>query len=96
MNQINRVTITDATVHAREGSFTNDKGEKVSYNTRKQSAKLEIGGFAYPFDVRLEEGQKPYDAGTYTVDLEAMISVNKGVMNLSKYPHLRPLAAPAK
>jgi hypothetical protein len=96
MNQSNRVTITDANVIAREGSFKNDKGESVNYNTRKQTAKLEIGGFAYPFDVRLEDGQKPYEAGVYTLDLEAMVSVNKGAINLSKFPHLRPLAAAAK
>lgn len=95
MNQSNRVTITDATVNAREGSFKNDKGEDVSYSTRKQSAKLEIGGFAYPFDVRLEDGQKPYEVGSYVLDLEAMVSVNKGAINLSKYPTLRPVT-PAK
>ena len=96
MNPSNRVTITNAEVIAREGSFKNDSGDTVNYSTRKQAAKLEIGGFAYPFDVRLEEGQKPYEAGVYTLDLEAMVSVNKGAINLSKFPHLRPVAAAAK
>lgn len=96
MSLANRVTIADGTVHAREGSFKNDKGENVNYSTRKQVAKLEIGGFAYPFDVRLEDGQKPYEPGSYSLDLEAMVSVNKGAINLSKFPHLRPIASAAK
>lgn len=86
-----RVTVLDATPIERSGEFDGRDGEKISYTTRKQKAKLEAGGFAYPFDVRLEDGQKPYPVGDYTLDLGAMLQVNKGVASLAKFTVLRPL-----
>jgi hypothetical protein len=87
---MNKLTVLDATPKERDGSFKNDKGENIEYSTRKQPARLEIGGFAYPYDVRLEDGQKPFPAGDYVLDLDAMLAVNKGVATISKFAVLRP------
>lgn len=87
-----RVTILDAEVAERSGTFDGKDGEQISYTTRKQKAKLEAGGFAYPLDVRLEDGQKPYPLGAYDLDLDSMVTVNKGVINLSKYTVLKAVA----
>ncbi|WFC43785.1 single-stranded DNA-binding protein [Pseudoxanthomonas sp. SE1] len=88
-----KVTVLEETPIERSGTFDGRDGEQISYTTRKQKAKLEAGGFAYPLDVRLEEGQKAYPKGDYTLDLEAMITVNKGVINLSKFTALKSLAS---
>jgi len=85
------VTITHADVAEREGSFRNDAGEQVDYKTRKQTAKLEVGGYAYPYEIKLEKDQKPYAAGAYHLDLGAMIEVNKKNLNLAKFPVLRSI-----
>ncbi|KGT50283.1 single-stranded DNA-binding protein [Xanthomonas phaseoli pv. phaseoli] len=90
-----KVTVLNAEVDERGGTFKDDKGEDRSYNTRKQRAKLEVGGFSYPFDVRLEDGQKPYPLGVYTLDMEKMLQVNKGVVSISKYTSLKS-TAPAR
>ncbi len=90
MNNEVKVTVLDANVIERSGSFDGRDGESISYTTRKQKAKLETGGFAYPFDVRLEDGQKPYPAGNYTLDIPAMLAVNKGVASLGKFTVLQP------
>lgn len=87
-----KVTVLESQPIERSGEFDGRDGEKISYTTRKQKAKLEAGGFAYPFDVRLEDGQKPYAVGEYTLDLGSMLQVNKGVAALSKFTALRPLA----
>lgn len=84
-----KVTVMDAEVIERGGTFQDDNGKDRSYTTRKQKAKIEAGGFVYPFDVRLEDGQKPYAVGEYEVDVEAMAQVNKGVLSLSKFTKLR-------
>ena len=84
-----KVTVLDATVAERGGSFKNDAGENVEFTTRKQRAKLETGGFAYPFDVRLDKGQPAYAVGEYELDVAAMAQVNKGVLSLSKFTVLR-------
>ncbi len=91
-----KVTVLKSDVEERKGSFKNDAGEMVEFTTRKQKAKLEAGGFAYPLDVRLDNGQTGYPEGEYELDVDSMIQVNKGVINLSKYTALRPLqkAAP--
>ncbi|MDF2480061.1 MAG: StPhphiSHP2 gp2 [Stenotrophomonas indicatrix] len=91
-----KVTVLKSDVEERKGSFKNDAGEMVEFTTRKQRAKLEAGGFAYPLDVRLDNGQTGYPEGEYELDVDSMIQVNKGVINLSKYTALRPLqkAAP--
>ncbi|HEL7732862.1 TPA: single-stranded DNA-binding protein, partial [Stenotrophomonas maltophilia] len=73
----------------------NDAGENVEYTTRKQKGKLETGGFAYPFDVRLDKGQPGYPEGEYELDVESMIQVNKGVATLSKFTVLRQPQKPA-
>ncbi|WP_241900405.1 G5P family DNA-binding protein, partial [Stenotrophomonas maltophilia] len=57
--------------------------------------KLETGGFAYPFDVRLDKGQPGYPEGEYELDVESMIQVNKGVATLSKFTVLRQPQKPA-
>ena len=46
-----KVIVLKNEIDERGGSFKNDAGENVEYTTRKQKAKLETGGFAYPFDV---------------------------------------------
>jgi len=93
-----KVTVLSATVDERGGSFKNDKGEEVEFTTRKQKAKLETAGFAYPFDVRLDKGQQPFPEGDYELDVAAMAQVNKGVLNLSKFTALRsvPKVAPPR
>lgn len=90
---MSKVTILKAEVEERGGTFKDDSGNDRAYTTRKQKAKLEVGGFVYPLDVRLEDGQKPYPVGDYTFDLDEMLSVNKGTLNLSKFTKLIPLPA---
>ncbi|WP_414616373.1 single-stranded DNA-binding protein [Stenotrophomonas geniculata] len=91
-----KVTVLSSSVDERVGSFKNDQGETVEYTTRKQKAKLETAGFAYPFDVRLDKDQQAFPEGDYELDVATMAQVNKGVLSLSKYTALRPLpkAAP--
>lgn len=85
-----KVTILNAEPKERSGEFEGRDGESIKYTTRKQSARLEVGGFAYPFDVRLEDGQRPYPVGPYTLDVASMLSVTKGVASLGKYTVLTP------
>ena len=87
MNHI-MVTILPGDVVENSGTFTDDEGKEREYTTRKQKAKLEVCGFAYPFEVRIERTQKPYAPGVYYMDAGAMVSVNKGAINWSKYPVL--------
>ncbi|HDS1222990.1 TPA: single-stranded DNA-binding protein [Stenotrophomonas maltophilia] len=91
-----KITVLKNEIDERVGSFKNEKGEDVKFTTRKQKAKLETAGFAYPFDVRLEDGQSGYPEGEYELDVESMLQVNKGVASLSKFTVLRmvPKAAP--
>ncbi|WP_058364822.1 single-stranded DNA-binding protein [Xanthomonas translucens] len=84
-----KVTVLDAQVIERGGTFKDDSGQDRSYTTRKQKAKIEMAGFAYPFDVRLEDGQAGYPVGDYELDIESMGQVNKGVLSLSKFTKLR-------
>lgn len=86
-----KVTVLKSDVEERKGSFKNDAGEMVEFTTRKQKAKLEAGGFAYPLDVRLDNGQTGYPEGEYELDVDSMIQVNKGVINLSKFTVLRAI-----
>lgn len=95
IGSVAKVSILSATPVDRAGKFENDKGEQISYETRKQSARLEVNGFAYPYDVRLEKDQNPYPVGDYVLDLGAMLQVNKGSVNLAKYPVLVPVGASA-
>lgn len=85
------VVIEAGDVKERAGSFTNDAGEKVDYETRKQDARLEAGGFAYPYEVRLEKDQKAFAPGRYRMNTAKMLTVNKGVHVFSKYPVLEAL-----
>ena len=87
------VEILDGEVKDRQGKFTNDAGESISYHTRKQDARLESGGFAYPYDVRLEDGQGAFRPGRYTLRLDKMLKVNNGSVSLSKYAVLEPVKA---
>lgn len=90
---MNKLTILDQNADEKSGTFKDDDGNDRSYTTRKQKAKYEDGdGFAYPFDVRLEEGQKPWPVGEYSIDWERMISVNKRNANLGKFHVLVPFA----
>lgn len=82
-------------VDERKGEFTNDKGEKVAYETRAQSGRLEVNGFAYPYQVRLEKDQPAYAPGAYRMALEHMLQVNKERHGISKYPVLEPLPVAA-
>lgn len=95
MDNIIKVTVLDSQIDERGGIFKNDRNEDVQYTTRKQKGKLETGGFAYPFDVRLDKGQPPYAVGEYELDVAAMAQVNKGVVTLSKFTVLRQLGKPA-
>lgn len=88
-----KVTVLSAQVDEREGTFEGKDGEQIKYTTRKQKSKLEVGGFAYPFDVRLEDGQKAYPPGEYHLDMASMLTVNRGVLNVSKYTALVPFKA---
>jgi hypothetical protein len=88
-----KVTILSTEVDERGGTFKDDEGNNREYTTRKQKAKLEAGGFAYPLDVRLEKGQAAYPAGEYELDLESMVTVNKGSLNFSKFHALKRLGA---
>jgi len=90
-----KVTVLDSQIAERGGTFEGNKGEQISYTTRKQKGKVEVGGFAYPLDVRLEDGQPAYPVGEYELDIAAMLQVNKGVMSLSKFTVLRSLPKPA-
>ncbi|WP_295964360.1 single-stranded DNA-binding protein [uncultured Xanthomonas sp.] len=90
-----KVTVMDAQIIERKGEFKDDSGQDRSYTTRKQKAKIEMGGFVYPFDVRLEDGQAAYAVGDYDLDIESMGQVNKGVLSLSKFTKLRA-KAPAR
>lgn len=95
MDNIIKVTVLKNEIDERVGTFKNDAGDIVEYTTRKQKAKLETGGFAYPFDVRLDNGQSAYAVGEYELDVAAMAQVNKGVVTLSKFTVLRQLGKPA-
>ncbi|TAA37561.1 single-stranded DNA-binding protein [Pseudoxanthomonas winnipegensis] len=87
-----KVTILSSHVEEREGSFDNDRGESIAYTTRKQKAKLETGGFAYPIDIRLDKGQRAWPVGEYTMDLAEMLQVRNNAISLSKFAVLTPLA----
>ncbi len=87
------VVIDGAQVKERAGSFKNDAGEQVDYKTRKQDARLEAGGFAYPYEVRLEDGQAPFPPGRYRMRPEKMLTVNKGTHAFSKYAVLEAIPA---
>lgn len=91
-----KVSILSAKPEEKAGNFKNDAGESVSYETRKQKARLEVNGFAYPYDVRIEKDQRPYPVGDYLLDLGAMLQCNKGNISLNKYAVLVPVDATAK
>jgi len=95
MNNEIKVTVLSANVDERGGTFKDDEGKDREYTTRKQKAKLEAGGFAYPFDVRLDKGQAAFPEGDYVLDVASMAQVNKGVLNLSKFTALIPVQKPA-
>ena len=86
-----KCTVLPGEPKQRDGDFTNERGENVKYSKTTQATRLEVNGFAYPYDVRLEKGQPPYPPGDYTLDLAAMLQINKGSHSLSKYAVLRPL-----
>lgn len=83
------VTILSAQAKSKPYDFKDEKtGEQRSGVTTGQAAKLEVNGFAYPFRVRLEDGQAAWPVGEYVLDLAAMLQVNKENITLSKYPVL--------
>lgn len=88
MNDQVIVVIPEGDVQERNGSFKNDQGEQVDYSTRKQAARLETGGFAYPYEVRLEKDQPAFKPGRYVMAMHKMLQVNKGVHSIAKYPVL--------
>lgn len=89
---MSKVTILDANVVSKPYSFKNDQGETVEGSTRSQKAKLEIGGFAYPYQVRIEGDGAGYPLGVYDLDLAAMAEVKNGKLGVSKYAVLKPSA----
>lgn len=91
-----KVTILSSEVDERKGSFTDDSGKERPFTTRKQKAKIESAGFAYPYAVRLEDGQAAYPVGEYELAVDEMLQVNKETATLGKYTRLRKLpSAPA-
>lgn len=82
------VEVVSNDVQERKGEFTNDKGEQVKFETRKQEARLHVNGFVYPYDVRLENGQPAFPPGRYRMALEKMITVNKGNHGIARFPVL--------
>lgn len=87
-DQLIFVTVLPGTVDERKGTFTNDKGEEISYETRNQGARLESAGFIYPYDVRLQKDQAAYAPGRYRMCIESMLTVNKNKHGLDKFPIL--------
>lgn len=85
-----KVTVIKGTVEEKSGTFKDNDGKDREYTTRKQKAKIEAAGFAYPFDVRLEDGERAYPEGEYLLDVDSMLQVNKGVAVLGKYTKLIP------
>ncbi|MDG4488807.1 single-stranded DNA-binding protein [Xanthomonas vesicatoria] len=85
-----KVTVLSAQVEEREGTFADDAGKERKYTTRKQKCRIEAGGFAYPYDARLEDGEKAYLPGDYDLDVDAMLEVNKGNIQLRKFAKLKP------
>ena len=66
------VTILSAQAKSKPYDFKDEKtGEQRSGVTTGQAAKLEVNGFAYPFRVRLEDGQAAWPVGEYVLDLAA-------------------------
>lgn len=92
MNSEIVVVIEPGEVKERDYSFKNDAGEVVEGKTRKQEARLEAGGYAYPYEVRLENGQAAFKPGRYVMNVAKMLTVNKGVHVFSKYPVLEAVA----
>ena len=88
MNHEIVVVIEPGEVKERDYSFKNDAGEVVEGKTRKQEARLESNGYAYPYEVRLENGQPPFKPGRYVMNVSKMLTVNKGAHSFSKYPVL--------
>lgn len=86
-----KVTVLSAEIDERKGSFTDDSGKERPYTTRKQKGKIESAGFAYPFAIRLEDGQAAFPAGEYELAVDEMLQVNKETASLSKYTRLRKL-----
>lgn len=94
---MNKCTILKADADEKSGTFEDDNGKERAYTTRKQQAKYEDeSGFAYPFDVRLEEGQKPWPVGEYSVAWDQMIAINKRNANLGKFHVLVPYTGAKK
>lgn len=89
------VVIEPGDVRERSGTFIDDEGKERAYKTRKQAARLEVGGFVYPYDVRLEDGQAPFKPGRYRMNPAKMLTVNKGAHSFSKYAVLEPDTAKA-
>lgn len=80
----------------KNGTFTDDEGKEREYTKRTQDGRLEVGGFVYPYDVRLADGRQPYAPGRYRFNLGKMLSVNKGNANWSKFAELVPVTAASK
>lgn len=91
MNNTIKVIVLSADIDERKGSFTDDSGKDRAFTTRKQKGKIESAGFAYPFAIRLEDGQAAYAVGEYELAVDEMLQVNKETASLSKYTRLRKL-----
>lgn len=90
------VEVLDGEVIERAGSFEDDSGKSVAYETRKQEARLEVNGYAYPYKVRLEKGQPAFKPGRYRMALHKMLKINNEAHGINKFPVLEPIAAAAK
>ncbi|PPT53124.1 single-stranded DNA-binding protein [Xanthomonas arboricola] len=92
-----KVTVLNSEVDERGGTFEDEKGKERSYTTRKQKCRLEVDGFVYPYEARLEDGQKAFLPGEYELDVAGMLQVNKGNIALGKFAKLKPRqATPAR
>lgn len=95
MNEQIIVVIGDDPVVARQGEFEDDSGKTVKYDTRKQPAKIEANGYAYPGMIPLEKGQAPHAPGRYVMRTDKMFGCdNNGRYSFKKYPTLQAITKP--
>lgn len=88
------VVIGDDEVQVNKGSFTDENGKEVNYDTRKQPARIEADGYVYPGMIPLEKGREPYAPGRYVMRCDRMITVDQNKkIGWRKFPVLKPVAA---
>ena len=66
-------------VEKKPWEMTGADGKQFTGTSFTQKAKLEVGGFAYPFKVKLQNPEDAYPVGEYVLDVAAMLTVQKEV-----------------